>query len=392
MIHHRPFPVFAALCLLAFAAAAASGALIPSNVKSSSTPSAFHVQIVDAINKEAAALATGNQAAVQTAREHLIAEAEGHEGVVATPEYQAEYAADLVPALAPLIAPTQQFRVQLNAAVVAGRVAEIVHSGGAADQFAKLADAMLKDKQPAVVIWGMKTAKYVLGSLVQKNHGNTGGFDKLVVNAVKTHADSGPLVEGQLVEEAYGALTLEPYQKSSEIGTLTAAVLPAILDLMQFRTEQYRSQDLPPKPMAEVKVDRFLPIVVGKGFSAINASPETKKRTLKVVAEMTCAIIHVIADGNANEDLIGIVKENGSALAAFGDQLDDKGLITAGGGIKDLNMTSSQLAARCNALRDALKALGVTIESPFGADNEPSSVDNSPRSSTDAPAVAGSGK
>lgn len=378
MIRHRPLALLAALCLPAFAAAAASGALIPSNIKSSSNLSAFHERIVDAINKEAVALATGNPTAVKTAREHLIAEAEGHEGVVATPEYQAEYAADLAPALTTLMT-NRSWLVRLNATVVAGRVADIVHGAGAADQFANLSVAMLKDKQVSIAIWGMKTAKFVLGSLLQKNR-NAGGFEKLIVDTVKAHPDSGPIVE-----EAYGALTLEPYRNSGQIGTLTAAVLPTLLDLMQFRTEQYRGQDLPPSPMAELKVDSFLPIAVGKGFSAVSANPEIKKRTLKVMAEMTCAVIHLIADGNTNEDLISIVKEDGSALAAFGDQLEDKGLTAAGSNIKELNVTSSQLAARCKALRDALKALDVTIESPFGADNEPSS-------STDAPSVAGSGK
>ena len=377
MIRHRPCALLAALCLPAFAAAAASGALIPSNIKSSSSPSAFHGLIVDAINKEAAALATGNPTAVKTARDHLIAEAEGHEGVVATPEYQAEYAADLVPALSPLLT-NRSWLVRLNAAVVAGRVADIVHVAGVADQFAKLSAAMLKDKRTEVVIWGMKTAKFVLGSLLQKN-GNADGFAKLIVATVKAHPDSGPIVE-----EAYGALTLEPYQNLGQIGTLTSAVLPALLDLMQLRTEQYRSQDLPPSPMAEAKVDRFLPVVVGKGFSAVNASPETKKRTLKVMAEMTCTIIHLIADGNNSEELIAIARENGSALAAFGEQLDDKALIAAGQGIKDFP-PNSQAGPRCNALVAALKAMNINIESPFGADNEPSS-------STDAPAVAGSGK
>lgn len=384
MIRHRPAVLLAVLCSPALLAGIVSGALIPSNIKSSSTPAAFRGQIVEAINKEMAALANGKPADQKMAREHLIAEAEGHDGVTATPEYQAEYATDIAAALVPLTDARRPLRVRLNAAVVAGRVAESVHGAGAADQFAKLSEALLKDKETAVVIWGMKTAKYAVGSMVQ-NGGNVSAFDKLIVNTVKTNRGSGPIVE-----EAYGALTLEPYQTSEQITKLTAAVLPDLLDLIQLRTEQYRSQDLPPSPLAEDKVDRFLPLA---GFPAVKASAQTKNRTLKVMGEMTCAVLHTIADGNTSEDLIAIAREDGSAMLVFGEQLGDKTLSGAGQGIKDipLNPASDQLRARCGGLADALKAMGVSIETPFAVDNGSSAGDNG-QTSTEAPAVAGSGK
>jgi len=213
----------------------------------------------------------------------------------------------------------------LAAAVVAGRVAESVHGAGAADQFAKLSEALLKDKETAVVIWGMKTAKYAVGRMVQ-NGGNVSAFDKLIVNTVKTNRGSGPIVE-----EAYGALTLEPYQTSEQITKLTAAVLPDLLDLIQLRTEQYRSQDLPPSPLAEDKVDRFLPLA---GFPAVKASAQTLNRPLKVRGEMTCAVLHTISDGHPSEALIALARADGSAMMVFGDQLGDKTLSGAGPGIK----------------------------------------------------------
>ena len=382
MIRHRSRIPLLALWSVTMLSAAAFADQIPSNIKSSTTIAPFRPQIEAVIKKEVAALASATPAVQKKARDNLIFEVDAHVDASATPQYHAEYSMELAKALAPLTSPQTPLRTRLNAAVVAGRVAELVHKSSASDQFAPLAQVLLKDKDHSIVLWGLKTAKYALGSLIA-NGGNAGPLEKLIVSTTKADK-SGPIIE-----EAYSALTLEPYWQDANIGKFAAATLPDLLDLLQWRAGQYHSGSIPPSPSAERKVDSFLPVTA---FAAVNANPAVKNRTLKIMAEMTCAVVHAIADGNTDEELINIAREDGSAMSAFGLELSDTTLASAGQGIKDipLNPASDLLRARCKSLADALKAQGVTIDTQFG--DSGASAGESGTSPSDSATVAGSGK
>lgn len=378
---HRLPLLVAAVCAAAFLATPALADRIPSSVKSSNSPSHAVVQaFIDGQVKDLSGDDPGKQ---KLARESLISECSAHSGTSASPEYGTEYATDLNKALLVVLKNAKSsIRSRLNSAVVASTVAGLIfHDGGSAAPLQPLVEACLKDKQVSIVIWGAKAAKYVIASEIQVGN-NAGPLAAVLTQAVKDHADSGPVVE-----EAFNSLTLE----SGAFETLKSTpafqqgitkVIPAILDLVAWRGAQYKSSGSVPSPLADRPVTVFLPVTA---FSAVNADPATRNRTLKVMGETTCSTVQSLASGNSAPDLIEMVKADGNAFYAFGQQLSNPDVQKAGKAIQEMsqNTDPTKMTKLCEDLAAALKAVGVDIATGNGPGAGETSV---------APALAGSTK
>jgi hypothetical protein len=302
----------------------------------------------------------------KAARDSLVNECSAHSGTPASPEYGTEYTTDLNKTLlAVLKNPKSSIRSRLNSAVVASMVGGLVfHDGNSAAPLQPLVEACLKDKQVSVVIWGAKAAKYVMASEIQVGN-NAGPLAAVLTQAVKDHADSGPVVE-----EAFNSLTLESNAFETLKGTPAfqqgvAKVIPAILDLVAWRGAQYKSSGSVPSPLADRPVTVFLPVTA---FAAVNGDPATLNRTLKVMGETTCSTVQSLASGSAAPELIDMVKADGNAFYAFGQQMSNADVQKAGKAIQDMsqNTDPTKMTKLCDDLAAALKGVGVDIATGNG--------------------------
>lgn len=317
----------------------------------------------------------------KTAREALIFESGGHSGASASPEYGTEYAADLAKGLTNALQ-SRSIRTRLNAGVVATTVAGLVyHDGGSAAALQPVVEALLKDKQAAIVLWGAKAAKYVIASEIQ-NGANSAPLAAALVKAVKEHGESGPVIE-----EAFNSLTLEgsSFEKlkgAPQFQQGAVDVIPSILDLVAWRGEQYKGGGSVPSPLADRPVTVFLPVTA---FSTVNAKPATLNRALKVMGETTCSTVRSLANGNSTPDLLDMVKADGNAFDTFGQQLSNADVQKAGKAIEEMsqNTDPTKMNKLCDDLAAALKTVGVNIAN----DNGPGAGENPP-----TPALAGTTK
>ena len=376
---HR-LPLFVAMvCSATLFAGPALADRIASSVKTSNTPPWHPISAY--FLTQSADFESPDPLKQKTARESLISECSGHSGLSATPEYGTLYATQLGKVMVGYAA-FPSLRMRLNVSiVVAGVAAQVFRDGGSASGLEPVVQKLLSDKQPAVVLWAVKAAKYVLGSQLTDNV-NASGLAKAVVAAVKNHGDSGPIVE-----EAYSSLTLEGNAFGKLIGgpqfqQNATNLIPAIRDLVAWRGDQYKNGGSVPSPLADRPVTVFLPVTA---FGAVNSSPAMLKSTLKAMGETTCATIHSVANGNASPELLDMVRAYGDAMSVFGQQMSNTGVRDAGKAIQGItqNVDPTKMNTACDGLVAALKSAGVDIV----VNNGPGAGEQVP-----APAIAGSAK
>jgi hypothetical protein len=323
-------------------------------------------------------VADGDAAAVKLARDTLIGNADSTNPVGgATEAYQSKYAELLAKSLKDKLAEGNPRQVRLNAAIIFGAVAEKVARTNSADVFAEIATLLLQSKEFETQLWGLKIAKYVLASDVAKNGKLNGNFNlnKLIVKTVENSK-----YPGELIDEAYQALKFDPIlaqiQNRKQAETLAALTLPDILDLVEWRTQQFKGGP-PVNPRAESQLTGYLP--VGGAFDAVNANPTLRDRTLKAMGELTCAQLKAAEDvanagGQPDPDLIEVAKNCGSAMATFGGNLVSsnppvtgaEGVQTAGQMINGITLTTpaGTLHTWCDGLAKALQGMNIQVSMP----------------------------
>ena len=387
MSRHRPRTFVFVLCSSALFAAAAHGAALTSAIKTSATPASYAAQIQGFINGKTKDLTSDNALVQHEARKSLIDECENHTGGPASPQFQTEYAKDLNKALGGVLKAANDIRVRVNVAVVANEVAtRILRGGGDVSQLSPLVQTLLGDKQTAIVLWGMKAAKQVLADAMQ---GNTKPekISKLIVSSLKNHLDVGIIVE-----EAYNALTLkviaqgdffDTLKRSPQFAGMIGPVIPDLLDVIALRTQQFRAGAVPPSPQAEEVVSVFLSVTA---FPAISANPALLNRTLKVMGDLTCAVVRAIQNGNNTPEMVEVARALGSFFDTIGQQMQNPGVQLAGRNILGISVNSdpSRMGAFCDGLRDELGKVGVTIS----LDGSSGAAPETPAQ----PAIAGSSK
>ncbi|HXE52097.1 MAG TPA: hypothetical protein VN541_03740 [Tepidisphaeraceae bacterium] len=365
MICHRNRILLAVFCCPAILALWAQAQITGAIQQQSPLTADSQQKIATAVAAEVQAL-TGGDAKMdpKMARDKLVNDCDGHGGVTASHDYQTQYATELVKNLTPMLDAKNPLRVRLNAAIVIGRAAERLEPAGVDDQFAPLVTSLLQDKQEALVIWGAKAAKYLIASAVQAG-ANANALQDQLLRAVKAFPESGAIVD-----EAYSAFTLTPLAGNTNVnvGQLSGAVLPHLVQLIDFRASQYAAGTVPPSP---VVVKTF------STFVAVTASPvwlanvPLRNDLLKSLGSLACAQVQLIANGNNDQDLIDAAKSVGDTLSVMGRQIIPGGehLNTAGMAINGISAGTqpNSLTDRCNDLNQALKDLNITPAEVPGA-------------------------
>jgi len=376
------------VCSATLFAGPALAYIIPSSIKTSNTPPQGPIDAF--LKTESTSLASADPQIQKAARDALITECSGHSGPSATPEYGTLYATELGKQLTSHVA-APSLRLRLNVAIIACSVAAQIYKdkdGGSCAGLAPLVQALLQDKQQAVVLWAIKAAKYVLASQLTDNV-DVSPLAKAVVAAVKSHGDSGPIVE-----EAYSSLTLEgpsfkKLEDSPQFQHNAIKLIPEIGNLVSWRGDQYKNGGSVPSPLADRPVTVFLPVTA---FGAVNSNPDTLKSTLKAMGETTCSTIHSVSNGNSSQELLDMVHGYGGAVFVFGEQMSNLGRQDVGKAMQDAgkaiqgitsNMDPTKMNAACDGLVAALKSAGVNIV----VNNGPGAGEQVP-----APAIAGSTK
>jgi hypothetical protein len=193
-------------------------------------------------------------------------------------DYQSEYAGTIDKDLMPLTA-NPDTRVRLLAGIVAGRVAEHVSNARLAD----LALALLNDKSDAVVVWGMRTARYVMPWVLVNPMVNS-PLPPAVISAVRNHPDI------PLAEDAYEAF-IPP--AGADSNALLAAV-GQIMDLLRIRIGEYQRL-CPVDPAADSFGTTFLSI---RGWPVM-AAPQRLEAVQQISNLLSVMAQRCLADDRA---------------------------------------------------------------------------------------------
>lgn len=300
----------------------------------------------------------------QQARQSIIFECEGHAGLSASPEYGTLYATLLAKALQPAAA-SPSIRIRLNAAVVADHVAfDVYREGGSASGLEPLVKKLLKDPDEAVVLWGIKAARYVIASDLLSATGPS-SLGKAVVQAVKSFPGSG-----SIVEDAYQSLTPQDDARPNAPGIPPAAaatVLPDLNDLMTWRGDQYKAGGSPPSPLADIPATVFIPVKVFPVIQA-NPNPAALKKTLQAMGDATCSTLRFLANGTPTPELVQMVNAYGDAFDTIGQEMSNDDIHKAGIAIEKMsqNTDPTRISKLCDDLANALKSVGVNLANGNG--------------------------
>ena len=377
MTAHRHRFVLVLLCCPLLLSATAFGQRIRNDIKIAADATPYDQDIAKFVNDQVGKLAGGGDAA-RTARDTLIAEAEGHEGAQATPSYKDLYARNLSKALMAVMQnpkPPPLF-VKLNIGVVAEGVAHHTANG----ELAPIAELLMKEKQPALQLWGIQTGKHVLPFAKANIAGE-------IVNTVK-NSKADEAAAGPMADEAYLALTLDPFKKfdDPQFGPWAQVVYPHLLALMEYRVGLYAQGAPPPSPFSERRAADLLSV---RGWDLVaSKNPKLRSASIQRVGELACAALHSIVNSNgSDENVVAIARSCGAALDVMGQNLKNPGLTAAGRSIAGVTGTTSpdKLATFCKTLSEELAKAGVKINDAIGeqpaadttgaADNTPSPTD-----------------
>lgn len=237
------------------------------------------------------------------------------------------------------------FQLRLNLAIINAAIAP--HDTNA--RLAQSTEDFLNDPSGAVVLWGMKAAKYELaGTLKQQKTLRKAALIKDILAAVRAHPDSGPIAD-----EAYDALT---FNSADSALTATSAdaikeVIPAIFNLMNFRLSLFAAAP-PPALFADGKAVGFL--------------ARTKVWDLETTAQQASAmgvyckfleadakLVLVVAD---HAELLESMHQIGRAIVVIGSVKANPSLSAAAPQLSGITAESTQenIDQRVKAVRDVV--------------------------------------
>lgn len=230
--------VVALACLVATTTLAAD---LPADVRTAGDASPFRGPI-DKFNAEQVERLRQHNEDSRSARDELSRQAESTPGLQVSASFQLVYTESVIAAVSPLLNNKQSVEDRLNAAIIIARNASATKSLNMQPAVVTL----LADESPAVALWGVKAAGSLLPTVLQG--GLAAAREQLtsgIVNAVKNHPTSGPIVQ-----DAYRALDL-----SGVTPALPAAGLNKATDAMNAILAERVNQYVVAVP-TDVQVDR----------------------------------------------------------------------------------------------------------------------------------------
>ena len=142
---------------------------------------------------------------------------------------------------------------RVNFAIVVARVAR----AGQSSELSRTIEALIADESPAVAIWGLQAARFVLPVVLDNAVLSKG--DKIIANAaqaVRTHQEQGPLAA-----EAYRsllgeieAITRDPRKRAAQkamLDNISPALIDGVHDILGARLSVYEANAIPNDPLTD---------------------------------------------------------------------------------------------------------------------------------------------
>jgi len=270
---------------------------------------------------------SSDPATVKMVREWLIQQDPQGQGVSAA--YRTAYTNALNQAFITVLAqPNAPLVARLNMGVV---IAGLV---GAKDNLSPTVIALLKDKCPAVIIWGEKAAEAMLPLAlnIANNAFNNGGQRDEVLDAIEKAVlahPTGPMA-WDIAQSGYEAIN--PRMWSSKNLTPAApnqaALVKANMDLQGERIKYYLNTGVPENPQADTLASYYL--MWNQIWGSLNNNDRTTvlQDSINLTGLMA---LRVGGLGNIqNAELIEALKKEGTWIEHLGKDLPDQGIEAAG--------------------------------------------------------------
>jgi hypothetical protein len=311
---------------------------IPATVKTASEIGANRAALEQSITTQVQAMLAPNAPAdVQTkARQVLENEAKVNGQPTASPAYLDAYAqilsTQLIAQLKALPTPPSP-RAKLNAAIAVANVAQLADNV----QLKDAAMVFIQDKNEAVVLWGIKAAKWIIPAQLRAFGQKDESLIKLIIPAVQAHSTG--IVAGAIVSEAYDALTLN-VSDPTLFAKVKADALPTmiqyVLKLLQTRVVMYQ-KGVPPAPRADAVGTRFLadpkvwPLLnaatkveamqsftdlIGLASKQAQAANPGDRKELAITIQRASAAVSIIVPTNIADEIVGAARLQDQATAA----------------------------------------------------------------------------
>lgn len=273
----------------------AADAQLPKELRTAPQPD--RKPIIDQINKCVELLKSENPADQAKGRDMLVAET-GPVGVAQpSPGFLYIYAGELNKALAAApVSKHSNFRVRLNAAVAATRVAERASNR----ELAEAVVAFLNDANEGVALWGMKGAKFVLKDSLAQGAGGPAVIPPMIATALKFPSTAAA---------AYDSLKVN--DPTLPVPTVTA-LIKGTQDLLDARLKLYQ-KGIPPEPAAELVATSTLPDC-WKQHPA-NLKPITVQLLVNLGA-LSGPLVGIAQNGETADQLKQVLRNAGAAIVA----------------------------------------------------------------------------
>ncbi|HEY8667980.1 MAG TPA: hypothetical protein VIL86_15115 [Tepidisphaeraceae bacterium] len=286
---------------------------------------------------------------VQDAREALI-EATQVANADALPTYLGPYANAVNDAIKPL-KDHKDLRVRLNAAIVVARVAQAAKN----TRLMECSQAFMQDGEEAVVLWGIKAAKYIIPQVLNNPMlaiGNGGKFVMVgaIVPAVKAHPD------GPVVEEAYEALSVDPKDVPP---TAIGQVVEQMFALFAWRNEQYL-KGVPTEPLAERLPMNYLSTLFGTGAPK-PLTPAQQLQVMQLGTDLMSLAAQRMSAGGVPEQLGPVIVMDAKAITAIGTRMSSNAVIAAVKNLKEMSNNPNPVTVQAD-VDAAIKAIAAVPE------------------------------
>ena len=264
------------------------------------------------------------------------------------------YAKILDDSLVNLLKSNPPLRVKLLVGVVAAKAAE--RAEDASTPLSDTAEELLQDQSEAILLWGMKTTKYVLPG---KLNGAAAMYKSLLERIVPV----GSAHPGPVLEEAYQALTLETLNlrgnskllSDPSVVSRVKVVIPHVQALLNKRIADWAA-GAPKYPLAEKDATGFLTI---PGVWPLQ-NPVQQKQTMMSIYDLLLKSSNAFmnAQGKDREELKDLIVLVSGAMSTIGDLVKDPVLQGASKDLRKITpgasnqMVQGWLAALTNAYND----------------------------------------
>ncbi|MGD0462801.1 MAG: hypothetical protein ABSB74_09965 [Tepidisphaeraceae bacterium] len=311
-------------------------------------------EIRQKVHDEVAKLAQNpsDPAIVSMVRQWLVDEMQSKDAPGATsPAYEKAYASELNAAFVDILVPSTPVNTRLNIGIV------IKSLPGRTEMLARSVVQLLKDKSPAVVLWGEKAAGAILPAGVQDPAFNAGPRDEILAAIIDSVAaqPAGPIA-GMIAEEANQAINPKLNTNTWPANLFpTPAVLSVLIDanlkLQKARLEIYKNSGVPGWPLADTYAS-YLTLGIPDVWNAM--TPAQQLQAAQQASDFISLASQRAATrpNNENDELIGALDEEGRWIQELGKTLNDDDLQAAGIGVNKL-----EVASPLNQVRDACSAV-----------------------------------